>query len=295
VFRKAEVLSSKKHAKLKLAQADSYGFASKLLTVPILYSEMSDIAREYPLLFPKGQDFPIALMGAEVDVNAYVTAEGKWLASYIPARIMAYPFALTAVPNKPNEMALVIDMAADTVGTDIGMPLFETDGTPAAPLKARLDVLRKMKEQEVVTARMVRHIREAGLLVERGIRISQSSSDDRQIAGLEFVNEKALNALSHEDFAKLRDGGALPLIYAHLLSVSNLRQGVIAGKYVDRNKPEIGVSMVDVDQFLAQSGTQHASGSKTQVGKSPDLSLLSDEGDFDLSDLSAFTKKQDLH
>ena len=288
MFRKAEVLSSQNHANLRIAQSEGYGFASKLLTVPIVYSEMADIAREYPLLFPKGQDLPIALMGAEANVNAYVTPEGKWLASYIPAQIMAYPFGLTALPKEPNKMALVIDMAAEHVGTDIGMHLFEADGKPTQALKARLDVLRKMKEQEAVTTRMVRQIRDAGLLVERAIRISKNDTGDKQIAGLEFVNEKALNALPHEEFAKLRDGGVLPLIYAHLLSVANLRQGVIAGKYVDRSKPDVGVSMVDVDKFLASAEQQSAT--SEVYDKGTDLNLFADDGDFNLGDFTGEDK-----
>ena len=288
MFRKAVALSSKKHSNLRLAPSDGFGFASKLLTVPIVYSEMADIAREYPLLFQKEKDVPIALLGAEADVNAYVTSEGTWLASYIPARIMAYPFALTPIPDKPNEMAMVIDIAAENLGTEVGMPLFESDGKPTPALQSRLTVLGKIREQETVTARMVRQIREAGLLVERSLRISKNDADDRQIAGLEFVNEKALNTLSHEEFMKLRDGGALPLIYSHLLSVANLRQGVIAGKYVDRSKPDVGVSMVDVDTFLASAERQPI---RTASDESEaDLSIFADDGDFNLGDLTGKDK-----
>jgi hypothetical protein len=45
------------------------------------------------------------------------------------------------------------------------------------------------------------------------------------------VDEQKLNGLSDAKFNKLRKAGALPLVYAHLLSMANLRQGVIAGKY----------------------------------------------------------------
>jgi len=51
------------------------------------------------------------------------------------------------------------------------------------------------------------------------------------LGGFEVVDEKALNGLSPEAHLRLRDAGALPLVYAHLLSLANLRQGALAGKY----------------------------------------------------------------
>lgn len=47
------------------------------MTVPIVYSEMADIAREYPLVFLKDKQTPHALLGYEQTVNAYVSATGK--------------------------------------------------------------------------------------------------------------------------------------------------------------------------------------------------------------------------
>ncbi|MBR2573451.1 MAG: SapC family protein [Loktanella sp.] len=290
MFRKAEALHPAKHKSLRIAAIDGYGFASKTLTVPIVFSEMADIAREYPLLFQKNTDTPVALMGAKAGVNAYVAADGRWLATYKPARIATYPFALVPIPDKPAEMALVVDMAADQIGPSIGDALFDTNGQPSPALKARLDVLKKMKEQEATTARMVRQIRAAGLLVERAIRVSQKDDKDRQITGLEFINEKALNTMAHEDFAKLRDGGVLPLIYAHLLSMSNLRQGPIAGTlgHAGNKMPEM-TDQIDVDGILQRhkSSLPEQDLAPTQDGNV--VNIAADTGDFDLS---AFVKPE---
>lgn len=288
MFRKAEALHPAKHKALRIVPHDGYAFARETLTLPVVFSEMADIAREYPLLFQKNTDSPVALMGAEAGVNAYFTSDGQWQATYKPARIAAYPFALMPVPDKPAEMALVVDTVAEQISHTLGFPLFDAGGKPTPDLQARLDVLKKMKEQEATTARMVRQIREAGLLVERSIRVSQTDNDDRQITGLEFVDEKALNGMAHEDFAKLRDGGVLPLIYAHLLSMSNLRHGVIAGKYVDLSKPDLAASMVDVDTFLADVAPAPAA---ETLG--PDLDLFADEGDFHLDTLVSAKKTKD--
>jgi hypothetical protein len=157
--------------------------------------------------------------------------------------------------------------------------------------------MRKIREQETVTSRMVSEIRAAGLLIERSIRVKTKDRGEVQVKGLEFVNEKLLNELPHDAFAKLRDAGALPLIYAHLLSMANLRQGVLAGKGVNRSSaPEErapGVSMIDLDSVLAQS--DRGPSSKTPAEGTTDFSLLMDDGDFNVSDLSELSEKKNSH
>lgn len=293
--RRATVLSPKHHLDLKLSLVTTHAFAKEEMHVPIMYSEMAEIAREYPLLFLKDNPLPVALLGVERDVNAYVDENGNWLASYIPSAIQVYPFQLAPVKDKPNEMAVLFDAEAEQLSTTVGMPLFDKDGKAQKVLNVRVDVLRKMKEQEAITIRMVQSLRDAGLLVERAIRIRPTDSDDRKLTGVEFVNEQALNQMPHDAFAKLRDAGVLPLIYAHLLSVANLRQGIIARRYVDKSKPNMGVSMVDVDSFLAQSRASGAPAQQTKTDSNLDFDLLSDGGDLDLSDLSKVTRKKDMH
>lgn len=46
-----------------------------------------------------------------------------------------------------------------------------------------------------------------------------------------MVDEKKLNQLPDADFVSLRNKGALPFVYAHLLSWANFRQGPLAGMY----------------------------------------------------------------
>lgn len=295
LIRNATVLSSKRHLDLRLSSVSTYTFAKEEMHVPIMYSEMSDIAREYPLLFLKDHSLPVALLGVEKGVNAYVDENGNWLASYIPGIIRVYPFQVAAMKDKSNEMAVVFDAASEQLSTTVGLPLFDQAGQAQKVLKARIDVLRKMKEQETKTIRMVEELRSAELLVERAIRISPAESDDRKLTGVEFVNEQAFNDLSLDAFSKLRDAGVLPLIYAHLLSVANLRQGIITRKYTDKSKPDMGVSMVDLDRFLAQSDAKETVVSKGVADSSLDLNWLSDSGDIDLSDLSTITKKKDMH
>lgn len=231
MFRNPQVLIAQVHASLTLAPLADYRFASGELFVPIVYSEMADVAREYPLVFLKDRALPVALTGIEQSINAYVADDGRWLATYVPGRIRAYPFALTEVPEKPGEFAIAFDAEAEPLGTDDGQPLFDAGGKPSAMLQARIDLLQQMKRQEGRTAQMLKTLRDVGILTERAIRIKRPNGEDSQLSGMEVVDEKALNNLPLDTLGALRDEGLLPLIYSHLLSMANLRHGPIAGKY----------------------------------------------------------------
>lgn len=297
MIRKATVLSAQQHSTLKLAPTTTYAFARHELFVPIIFSEMADIAREYPLVFLKGNPLPVALLGIEKGVNAYVDKDSNWLATYIPATVQVYPFALVPVRGKPEEMAVVFDADADQLSLDIGYPLFEPDGKPQKSLQSRVDVMRKMKQQEKTTAAMVQHLRDAGILIERTIRVSKNQSDETQIKGVEVVNETALNALPHAEYNKLRDNGVLPLIYAHLLSMANLRLGAIAGKYSPKRATGHIHDEIDLSG-LEKLERPDQSSALNRLAGTPDTSLiLGDEGDFDLDSLETMKtdSKKDMH
>ncbi len=252
MFAKVVPLNPKSHADLRVSETTDYGFAAREMMIPLVYSEMADVAREYPLVFIHGRDLPVALTGIEDGVNAYVAEDGRWLANYIPGRIQTYPFALTPMPNKPGEFAMVMDTTAPQVMQKDGQMLFDAAGQPTAFLKRRMELLERMKKAEALTAQMVRELRDSGVLINRAIRIQRRDGEDSQLAGMEVVDEKAFNALPLDAFGKLRDQGLLPLIYAHLLSMANLRHGVIAGKYPQLAQPKQPVSEADFSGMFSE-------------------------------------------
>ena len=247
MFRKNSVLRPADHGSLRVVPTRDWRFAAGEIVVPLVFSEMADAAREYPLIFLPGKTLYYALTGFEQGVNAYVDAEGRWMAAYIPARLRAYPFALTAVPEQPARYALVLDAEAPQLQTEEGERLFAGDDL-SEPVKQRLRLLELMQKAEATTHRLVAAIRDAGLLVQRSVRVRNPDAATPALGGFEVVDERKLNGLAAEEFEKLRATGALPLIYAHLLSLANLRQGALARKY-----PELGrtTESEDMDRMLA--------------------------------------------
>jgi hypothetical protein len=262
MFTTSKALNPKDHSQLTLLETSDYSFAADLMFIPIVLSEIADVAREYPLVFIGDQPMPVALTGVEKGLNAYVAEDGSWRAHYIPGSIQGYPFTLGAMPNKPGEFAIVFDPEAAQLTSPAGAPLFDSQNKPMANLRKRMDLLTKIKKAEPVTHRMVKELRESGLLMDRAIRINRPDGEDSQITGIQVVDESKFNGLSGKEFLALRDKGLLPLIYSHLLSMANLRQGVIAGKYPDlaaRPAPSETTttkrgSEVDLDTFFADDG-----------------------------------------
>ena len=257
MFKKLSPLRNTNHADLRLLPVTDFSFARGEIVAPIVIDEVPDVAREYPIVFPVGAVLPVALMGVEKGSNAYVSASGQWLANYIPAHVRHYPLAMARVPRSDKasseaqsssdqsssdqsssdivptsgatelRYAVLIDVESAAVSKSSGEPIFDAAGqlTPAAKQKIRL--MDALQSRIAVTGRMVQSIDAAGLLISRPIRIKKGGQEGLQVKGVRVIDEKALNALDDEAFAKLRATGALSLVYASLLSWANFRQGAI--------------------------------------------------------------------
>lgn len=235
MFAHAVPLSFAEHRNLKVLETNDYSYARGEVLAPFVFNEMADIAREYPIVFPdNGSGLPAALLGLEAGQNAYLADDGRWQATYIPSHIRRYPFAFAKAPGEtnPDRFTIVFDAEAPHFRDPNGHPVFTPDGQLTDHMMRRAGLLENIQKKIPVTQRLVADIDAAGLLVERGIRIRKGGQEHR-IQGLRVIDEKKLNALSHAAFATLRDRGVLPLVYAHLLSWANFRQGPLAGKYPD--------------------------------------------------------------
>jgi len=233
MYKRLVALGAARHAKMGVAPVTDYGFARATLSVPVVISEIADIAREYPIVFPTQGNMPVALMGVEAGSNAYVGPEGQWRAAYVPAYLRVYPFAAVGVPASPEAEAaeprivVAIDEASPLVQEGEGDAIFGDDSQLAGPAATAVALLRRLRAASLHTEALVQAIDTAGLLIEQPIRIRAEGRPDRAITGIRVLNERALNALSAKKFDGLRKAGALPLIYAALLSWANLRQGPI--------------------------------------------------------------------
>lgn len=237
MFQRREVLNPEKHGSLRVLETNDYSYARGEVVAPFVYDEMADIAREYPIVFPAGENvLPAALMGLEAGQNAYVGEDGRWLGSYIPATIRRYPFIFGDTGESQGDKqryVVMFDADAPHFKDPNGHAVFTAGGKLTDHTKRRMELLEEIQKKLPATRRLVEIIEEAGLLAERVIRIRKPGGQERRIQGLRVIDEKALNRMEGAAFLKLRDSGVLPLVYSQLLSWANFRQGPLAGKYPD--------------------------------------------------------------
>lgn len=233
MFQEPKALSASAHQALRYSPPSDYRFAAAELTCPVFISELSAIAREYPIVFPKSATQPCALLGVEQGVNAYVAEDGQWLAHYIPSHIRRYPFVLAKAGEgdaQQQRYTIAFDAQSELLGEQ-GEPLFDPSGERAQVLRNVLKLLEGMEKEARQLIKITRALEDYGLLVETNMVVKRKGQADAGIQGVRMVDEKKLQALPLEAFDDLRKMSALPVIYAHLLSMANLRQGTIAGKY----------------------------------------------------------------
>lgn len=215
------------HAALCLRPGGDYHFARSLLLAPIVVDELAEAAREFAIVFPAGSALPCALLGVQQGCNAYVGADGAWQARYVPAYLRHQPFALGAAQPGGQAPLVLADLASPLLGTPPGEALFDARGLPAAGLQSAIDLMQALQSRHGLTSALVQAIDSAGLLVERQVEVRPAVGPVQRISGLRVVSEPALNALDGPAFDRLRRAGALPLVYAHLLSFAHLRLGPI--------------------------------------------------------------------
>ncbi len=223
-YNALEPLSSEAHANFKLRQADAAPFFVGQHAIPITTDEFVMTQRRLPIVFTTGDDaIPIALMGLNEGVNVFVGEDGKLTdqSVYIPAYVRRYPFMLARLHPQAQELSLCFDPTADTLGAfDEGQPLF--DGKePSQITKDILTFNEQFEQAGARTANFVKELREMELLMDGEVTIQTEGYEQPFVyRGFQIINEEKLGELRGDQLRKIHKSGILPLIYAHLFSLS---------------------------------------------------------------------------
>jgi hypothetical protein len=223
-YEKVVSIDSKLHKHLRLKPMDSFSFAEKTNSVPLVGIEFIEAAREYPIVFVKGADgscLPVALLGLRENENLFVDADGKWNGRYIPAFVRRYPF----VPADMGQGHVVVcfDEAAAAINTEEGENLFEGD-QPGKTLGNMVALLQDYQFQAVRTKELCQRLSENDLLVESNAQAELAGGASFRLSSLFVVDEKRLQELDKDKVHALFANGELGLIYAHLMSLGNLQR-----------------------------------------------------------------------
>jgi len=223
-----EPLSSETHADWKVRQQDSAPFLVGQHAVPITTDEFPLVQRHMPIVFSVGDDaIPLALMGLNEGVNVFMGDDGKLTEDnfYVPAYVRRYPYMLARLRPEADELSLCFDPTSDAIGAfEEGEPLFE-NGQPSNVTKAILDFAEQFEQAGGRTQAFMNELRELGLLMDGEVTIQVEEGQQPFVyRGFQMINEEKLSGLRGDQLRKMSQSGMLPLLYAHLFSLSLMRE-----------------------------------------------------------------------
>ncbi|MEG3088009.1 SapC family protein [Sphingomonas sp. PB4P5] len=226
-YKALEPLSSEAHANFKVREADRAPFVVDQHAVPVTVEEFPLVQRHMPIVFTLGDDaVPIALMGMNEGVNVFFDQDGRLLDGtiYLPAYIRRYPYLLAKLRPDAQELSLCFDPTTETIGAfEDGTPLF-ADGKPTEIVTNILGFNEQFEEAGVRTGNFMKDLKDMGLLMDGEITIQPDGAEQPFIyRGFQMVNEEKLADLRGDQLRKIHKNGMLPLIYAHLFSLSLMR------------------------------------------------------------------------
>ena len=226
-YKGLEPLSSDLHANFRMKMQDKAPFLVGQHAIPITVDEFPLVQRYMPIVFSVGPEaIPLALMGLNEGVNVFIDDEGKLTDSvfYVPAYIRRYPYMLAKLRPEADELSLCFDPTADAIGAfDEGEPLF-TDSQPSEVTKGILQFNESFEQAGLRTHNFMNELREMDLLMDGEVSIQPDGAGQPFIyRGFQMVNEEKLGDMRGDQLRKIAKSGMLPLLYAHLFSLSLMR------------------------------------------------------------------------
>lgn len=231
MFRDLVALNSKRHAALRVRPQAGFQFARAVHMSALMQAEMVRAAALYPIVFvedPAMDGFrPMALLGLREGENVYVDTDGTWLASYVPAVIRAYPFALARAGGEgeaeAERFAVCIDAASELVSLTEGARLFDAQGVPTEALEQARQWLQQIREMQLRTDSFCRALAARNLFTPFAVR-ARRGEETLEVNGCYVINEERLDGLPDAKLSELRGAGWLSSIYAHLVSLQQFER-----------------------------------------------------------------------
>ena len=233
-----EPLNATQHGKMKIRQVEKSPTIANTHAIPITVDEFSLAQRDYPIVFSVGDNpIPIALMGLNENVNVFLDDEGRPLEKhvYIPAYIRRYPFMLARLRPDSDELSLCFDATANAVGDfEEGQPLFDGD-QPSEATKAILQFCEQFEAAGQRTGAFMEELNKMDMLMDGEVAIQPEGFEQPFVyRGFRMVDEEKLRNLRGDELRKLGQNGILPLIYAHLFSLTEMRE--VFGRQMQQGK-----------------------------------------------------------
>lgn len=254
---KYSAVSREFHADQTWQHPRNYSFAAKEPLAPLVLAEVGQAAVAMPVAFVEnaGQYQLVGVLSYAPGQNMFVTRAGQWLGNYVPVCFRVYPFRFIK-PEAGKDAILCIDDESGLVtpASYGGEAFFDADGNPGTTLKGIIELLQHAESSRQVTGAAIEALAAAGLISEWPITVS-GPEGPKKLGGLFRIDEAALNRLSDEAFVAFRKNQALPLAYAQLMSMTQVRQFTELQKQQQASPPAAALGGLDtIDKLLELPG-----------------------------------------
>ena len=227
-YNALEALNSGQHSNMKIRRIENAPAMGTAHAIPATVDEFALLQRHYPIVFSTGgEPVPLALMGLNEGINAFLDSTGlpHEPGIYIPAYLRRYPFLLARLRPDSDELSLCFDPTSGAVGDfEEGEALF--NGTdPSEATKAVLAFCEQFETAGQRTSAFIQELQKSDLLMDGEVAIQPEGAPQPFVyRGFRMVDEEKLRELRGDELRKMNQSGMLALIYAHLFSLSQIRE-----------------------------------------------------------------------
>ena len=237
-YKAIEPVNVTQHGRMKVRTVENMGEIGTTHAIPLTVDEFMLVQRHYPIVFSIGENpIPMALMGLNEGVNVFLGPDGVALESnlYIPAYIRRYPFLLARLRPDSDELSLCFDPTSGAIGEGSeGEALFDGD-QPSEATKSILQFCEQFEAAGQRTSAFMEDLVKSDLLMEGEVAIQPEGAEQPFVyRGFRMVDEEKLRELRGDELRKMNQNGMLPVIYAHLFSLTQMRE--VFGRQMQQGK-----------------------------------------------------------
>jgi len=228
MYQNVEPINSIAHLKCGTKELSTFAYAKELIHAPITVAEFYESCKDYPIVFAKDASeswSALALIGYKEKENLFIDDKGAWEKNrYVPAFIRRYPFIFVAQPNT-DELSLAFDVTCKEEKCTVMERRFFDDEAKATPfLQTIMSFLTQFQNDAKATAEFIKQLDEWELLEARMANIVTPSGETFALNGFFVINEEKLRHLGKKKKEEIYAKNAIPLITAHLISLSNIQR-----------------------------------------------------------------------
>lgn len=223
------VLNNVDHKDLKVNTRPLAFAGNQVNRTRIYASEISELHKEFPLVFHKDNDTGDiqihAILGLSKDENLFISEDG-WITRYVPALLGRGPFSIAyrESDDAPPEPFICVDMDDPRISDTEGEPVFMPMGGETGYLNYVKRALQTIETGTQYNKTLFTLVEEMGLLEHINIEVKLSNVEQVNFSNYYSVNQDKLTKLSGDELARLSEFGMLGTLYFIISSLANFQR-----------------------------------------------------------------------